>query len=329
LEAFSILVPEQWKVAGGVTWVPQRPAAPSELAVQIYNPAGLEVFEALPTLHYTWSNNPMTQMTKPTGSLYFGYEVRQPAAAGDTMRRYVLPRFRKYADLTIVDQGPAHELVQAVMRNQPAQGQGGQYSFDSVRMRLNYSVNNQPAAEEISGITEYTRVAMPGMFGVNESVFWSIGYLTGFRAARDRFESCAGLYRAMFASIKINPAWTAVVQQVSQGLSNNTIRSIHQIGDVSRQISRNFNQMMDENMRGWQDRSAAMDRVNENFSQYIRGVDPYFDPNSGKNVELPSGYTQAWSTPLGEYILSDDPNFNPNIGSTQSWTPLSGPKEGG
>jgi len=79
-------------------------------------------------------------------------------------------------------------------------------------------------------------------------------------------------------------------------------------------------------MRGWQERSAVSDRISENFSQTIRGVDPYYDPNTGRNVELPSGYTQAWSTPLGEYILSDDPNYNPNIGSNQTWTPLTPPE---
>jgi hypothetical protein len=57
------------------------------------------------------------------------------------------------------------------------------------------------------------------------------------------------------------------------------------------------------------------------------GAKLYYDPNTGQNVELPSGYTQAWSTPLGEYILSDDPNFNPNIGSNQTWTPLAPPQQ--
>lgn len=77
----------------------------------------------------------------------------------------------------------------------------------------------------------------------------------------------------------------------------------------------------------WRESPAADGRVDENFSQPILGMDPYFDPNTGQNVELPGGYTQAWSTPLGEYILSDAPNFNPNIGSTQTWTQLEGGKK--
>jgi hypothetical protein len=243
------------------------------------------------------------------------------------MRQFVLPRYRRISDLAIVDEGPALELLQVVTHNQAAQPQGGQYSTDSARVRLHYTINGQPVAEEMSGVAEYTRISTPGVFGNAENTFWSIGYLTSFRASRERIESYADLYRAIFASIKINPAWTAVVQQVSQGLTSNTINSIHQIGSLSRQISRNFNEMSDMNLKGWEERSAAYDRVSENFSQTIRGVDPYYDPNTGQNVELPGGFTQAWSTPLGEYIVSDDPNFNPNIGSTQTWTPLTTPKQ--
>jgi DNA-directed RNA polymerase subunit RPC12/RpoP len=324
MEAFSLLVPHAWQVSGGVTWVPERPAAPAQIGLLLANPNGLEAFEVFPNLFFTWTNNPLIQMTKPTGSLYFGFEVRQPIAARDAMRQYVLPRYRKIQGLSIVDEGPAQELLQAVSPNQPAQGGG--YSNDSARLRLHYAQGSQPIAEEMSGVAEYTRMQAPGMFGSAETVYWNIGYLTSFRASREGLERHADLYRAIFASVKINPAWTALVQQVIQGLTSNQIRHINQIGAISRQISQNSDEIREMNLRGWQERSASGDRVSEQFSQTIRGVDPYYDPNTGQNIELPSGYTQAWSTPLGEYLLTEDPNFNPNIGSNQTWTPLAPPK---
>lgn len=326
LEAFSILVPQGWQVSGGVTWVPTRPAAPAQIGLQLANPNGLEAFEAFPSLYFTWTDNPLIQMTKPVGSLYFGFEVLQPMPARAAMRQIVLPRYRRIQGLAVVDEGPAPELQQVANRNQLAQMQGMQYSNDAVRVRLHYSQNSQAIAEEMSGAAEYNRMAVPGPFGGMGDIHWSLGYLTSFRAARERLESYAGLYRAIFASVKFNPAWSAVVQQAIQGLTSNTIRGIHQIGALSRQISRDFNEISDMNMRGWQERSAISDGISEKFSQTIRGVDPYFDPNTGRNVELPSGYKQAWSTPSGDYILSDDANFNPNIDSTQTWTPLIPPE---
>jgi hypothetical protein len=327
LEAFSLLVPHNWQITGGVTWTPERAAAPAQIGLRLVNPDGLEAFEVYPNLYFTWSNNPLAQMTKPVGSHLFGFEVRKPAAAREAMRQFVLPRYRNIPGLAVVDEGPALELLGVVSRNQPAQAQGAQYSNDSARFRLHYAQNNQGIAEEMSGVAEYTRVIIPGMFGGTENIYWSIGYLTSFRASQERLESYADLYRAIFTSFKLNPAWTALVQQVIQGLTSNTIRHINQIGALSRQISRDYNEISENNLRGWQERSAADDRVSEKFSQTIRDVDPYYDPNTGQTVELPSGYTQAWSTPLGEYMLTDDPNFNPNIGSNQTWTPLAPPEK--
>lgn len=326
LEVYTILVPQGWQVSGGVTWVTSRPAAPFQSSLQITNPNGLEAFEALPTLYFTWTNSPFSQMTQPPGSLYFGFEVYQPMAARDVMRQFVLPRYRQVPGLQIVEEGPAQELLQVVMRAQPTSIPRAQESFDSVRLRLHYMHHNQPVAEEVSGVVRYTRMPIASIFGNPEVVMWNMDYMTSFRAHREHLEDYADLYRTIVGSVKINPAWLAFVQQVVQGLTSNTICHIHQIGDLSRQISRNYDEISQMSMQGWQERSAVSDRMAENFSQSIRGVDAYYDPNAGSTVELPSGYTQAWSTPLGEYILSDDPNFNPNIGSNQNWTPLTPPQ---
>lgn len=322
LQAFSMLVPQDWQVRGGVNWVITRPAAPAEISIQAYNPHGLEAFEAFPTLHFTWNQSPLMQFGKPTGSLHFGVEVRQPVPAREAMRKYVLPRYRKIAGLQVVDEGPASELLQAVTGGQAGSQVGGRVSHDSARVRLQYPINNQVAAEEMSGIVEYTQIGAPGLFGGMGDLYWKVDYLTSFRASCENLESYADLYRAIFASIQLNPTWMSLVQLIIQALSRNQVQHIRDIADISRQISLNATEMREQNLQGWQERSASYDRVAETFSQTIREVDPYYDPNTGQNVELPSGFTQAWSTPLGEYLLSDDPNFNPNIGSNQTWTPL-------
>lgn len=322
LEAFSILIPKGWEVRGGVEWVPTRAAAPTNLALQLLSPDGVTAIEGFPTRYFTWTPNPMLMVTQPVGSLYFGNEVQQPVPARDAMRAFFLPRVRRFPDLSIVSETPAPDMLQLVMKNPPPPTQGAQYSNDSLRVRVQYTQNQQTVAEEFFGIAEYTRVGMPGMFGVMESVFWSLGYLSSYRSNAQHIDEYSDLYRAVVTSAKVNPAWAAFVQQISSGLVNNTIRGINQIGELSRQISRNNDQIREMNMRGWQERSAVYDRINERFDEHIRGVDPYFDPNTGSSVELPAGYTHAWSTALGEYIVSDDPNFNPNINSTQNWTPL-------
>ena len=67
------------------------------------------------------------------------------------------------------------------------------------------------------------------------------------------------------------------------------------------------------------DAKQANDRVIRNFSDNIRGVERYNDPFSGNEVELPSGYGNAWANNLGEYIITESPSFNPNVGSNLNW----------
>ena len=41
LEAFSLLVPQRWQISGGVTWVPERPAAPAQIGLQADSPQAI------------------------------------------------------------------------------------------------------------------------------------------------------------------------------------------------------------------------------------------------------------------------------------------------
>jgi hypothetical protein len=61
------------------------------------------------------------------------------------------------------------------------------------------------------------------------------------------------------------------------------------------------------------------DRLNEDFSHHIRGVEAYYNPYEERVVELPAGYDHVWTNRSGEYVLASDPNFNPNVGSNLDW----------
>jgi hypothetical protein len=58
-------------------------------------------------------------------------------------------------------------------------------------------------------------------------------------------------------------------------------------------------------------------------SQFLRGVETYRDPSTGKQYELDNKYGHAWMNSNGtDVILSDDPNMNPSSVETGSWTPM-------
>jgi hypothetical protein len=110
--------------------------------------------------------------------------------------------------------------------------------------------------------------------------------------------------------------------QISQYMIQNQIQQINNIGQLSRYISQTQNQVSDMITSSYYERQQVMDRLSDRFSQAIRGVDAYYDPNRDANVELPTGYNHAWSNALGEYIVSEDPFYNPNQSSEQNWVQM-------
>lgn len=319
IEAFRMLIPADWVFEGGVHWLLNNPGMPAVIACRARNAANTEAFEVFPNLSFYWTNNPMVQMTIPVGGLYFGSEVRPPMGAQQVLREIVLPRYRgNVPGLQIVQEEHLPDLARQVGAGAQA-GPGVATSADSARVRVRYSTGGQATEEEIYGVVEVTHVSMPAMFGTVEHIYWMADYLFSFRAPEGTLDRMAEMFWIITRSFRLNPQWYGRYMQVSQYLIQNQIQQIQHTGQLSRIISQTSNQISDMMMESWQQRQATMDRISENFSQAIRGVDEYYNPFDERGVELPGGHTYAWCNALGEYILSDDPNFNPNIGSNVTW----------
>ena len=321
IEALRLLMPVGWEFNGGVYWPMDNPAMPAVIAFQVYNPAGHEALEVLPNLAFYWTTNPMTLMTCPPGSRYFGNEVRPPVGAVQALCEVVVPRFRgRVPGVRVVRQEPLPELARAVGAG--AAVAGGTTWADSARIRLCYTWGGNAIEEDLYGVVEVTRVPVPALFGMAENIFWMVDYLFSCRAAAGRLDGLADLFRVLAHSIRLNPQWHVRCQQVIQYLVQNQIQHIRNIGQISRMISQTAAEAREDQLASYYHRQQVMDRLATDWSQTIRGVDEYHNPFEGRPVELPAGYRQAWVNNLGEYILSDDLNYNPNIGSNLHWEPM-------
>lgn len=319
MEAFRLLIPSGWEFQGGIFWGTNNPGMPAVAGFRAFNPQGSEALEVFPNLPFYWSSDPMTQGMFPVGSYYFGNEVRPPLPALQTLEQLVLPRYRGQAlGLRVVQREHLPNLAQQLQASNPPPG-GAAMAADGGRLRLQYEQSGQTIEEDLYGVVEMNRMSIPGMFGVTEMIFWMADYLFSIRARTGQLEQFANLFMTMLRSFRTNPEWYARYMQVSQYMIQNQIQHIQNVGQVSRMISQNSNQISDQLMDSFYQRQKVYDRISENFSQAIRGVDQYQDPFRGQGVELPGGYQHAWANNLGEYILSDDPNYNPNINSNQTW----------
>lgn len=127
-----------------------------------------------------------------------------------------------------------------------------------------------------------------------------------------------------------------MVQQVSRQLAQQRIRAsstaaerahrqqeaAERLAAASRSVARAGDEINSMIMKQYESRQAAMDRINERWDRVIRGVEVYHNPNTGENVELPSGYDSAWLNKGGDYLVTGSMNCNPNSESSGSWTRL-------
>lgn len=321
-EAFSFLAPADWQLRGGVVWTLRSPAMPATVAFTVTSPDGACQLEAFPTGLYFWTNNPMVLQNFPPGSSYLGSEVRPPLGPVQTLQQIIIPAHRRgVAGMRVVEAKVLPELARQLGAGQHAPP-GGRSGALGGKVRVQYQLGQRAFEEEFLCVVETTAVGMPSLYGTIVNVNWLPSYVFSFKAPAGRLEAARPIFALMVRTFRINPRWFNKYSQLINILVQNKIRQINNIARVSRIISQTNDEISDMVMSSWRRRNAVYDRLADQFSQTIRGVDEYYDPTAQQRVELPNGYQRAWTNGQGEYVLTDNPTFNPNVGSNQNWTAL-------
>ena len=321
MEAFRLLIPKGWRAQGSITWS-ANPALPAQSRFRFYNPGGAEELNLFPTRSYFWTNNRLFLATNPPGSLRFASRVARPVSLHDAFANVVIPGAgRNRSGLHMVYERDVPELAQ-LARGAPAQGV--QSSAQGGKMRIRYRENGRPMEEEFFAAVSQFVINMPGSghsggYFIN---YWYVDYAFSCRDEQGRLDSHAGIFKTMIFSMKVNPQWFAKVANVKEMLARKNMQQIKAIGRIGSMVAQAGSRMREDQQRDWERRQQVQDRIARNFSDHIRGVDRYYDPQAGKEVELPAGHGHAWSNNRGEYIVTESPSFNPNVGSNLNWQPL-------
>jgi len=319
IEAFRMLIPSDWRFVGDIRWILDNPGMPASASFRVWNPKGKEEFEVFPTQPFFWTDNPMTLSIFPVGSRYFGNEVRPMAKPIEALKQIVIPRFKRNAsDLRIVNEEPLPDLAKAVGAGMQSQA-GLSASAEGARIRIEYNRGGKEMEEEIYTVVQSISFPVQTMTGPVTNTNWYVDYVFSFKAEKGKLDTHSKTFQTIAYSFKVNPKWFNKYNQLVEYLIQGQIRQIHNVGQLSKIISQTSNEIREASMKSYYERQEVNDRIADNFSQYIRGVDKYYNPIEEKPVELPSGYENAWTNGLGDYILSDSPSFNPNIGSTKNW----------
>jgi len=318
IEAFRLLIPEDWRFEGGISWVLDNPGLPATAHFQVIAPGGRGEFEVFPNLPFFWSDNRMLLDMFPVGSRYFGNEVLPPLGPLAALKEIVIPRFRgSVTDLRIISEDNLPDLAQSLGAGQSQPGVST--SGSGAKVRVEYIQSGKPMEEEIYAIVESVSFPIQTMYGLATNINWYVDYIFSFKAPKGELDSQAKTFQTISRSFSLNPKWFSKYSQLVEYLIQAQIRQIRNIGELSRIISQTSDEISEISMRAYNNRQKVNDRISENFSRYIRGVDEYYNPIEAKNVELPSGYDNAWTNSQGEYVLSEESGYNPNIGSNLNW----------
>lgn len=319
--------PTGWQVRSEVVWKFENMSFPMIAYAQAYDPAGGEMFEFLPQESFAWVV-PDYGYGRP-GQPSMGQTLMPPMPAVEALTRWIVPKYRSNRPgLQITAAGQVAQLAQRInldVKGMPA---------EEAAVRLEYSENGKLFEEEIYGVKVTQDVPYYGPMGAMTQTNWGFLRLFAFRAGKGQLDSYRERFWHMAASLRANPLWEQLYNQVLQQLQvqfNNYIQmgynQIQAAGQLSRAISanndawlRSFEQQRQAAARSSHSSSSGSGRSsNEKFSDYIRGVETVHDPYYGESQQ-DANYQYHWTDSSGNYQHSDDPFFNPNIGATVHWT---------
>ncbi|MCB9385118.1 MAG: hypothetical protein H6509_10910 [Bryobacterales bacterium] len=327
--AATLLAPSDWKLEGGVRWSIQS-NCPSDMvsnAVRLTSPDGKMGFEIFPNYMAQWSDDPsynqLVMQAQQMGGAA-GCPLAQPMDAQTFVSRIFAPGFRQGAQVVDAqdNRDVAAEAYQKVAAQQTP-GSGTRVDIDAMRFRIAYG------DQEEWIVTTLARMTSPGMTlgGVVNNYITFTDRVIGFRAPRGQLDANQALFGTMIASIRVNPQWQQAI--------NNTFRKIAQINaqgardrarsaaETSRIIAQTGDEIREMSAQSWRRQQDSQDRVANQWSQTMRGVETYTDPGTGSSWELESGYNRVWKTSGDEFLLTNDVNFDPNVSLPDtSWTQM-------
>lgn len=258
-----------------------------------------------------------------------GFEILQPMNALDFLKNYFIPRYRSGASsLTIKQSEQLGDLAQQT--NELTQYQMNifsrispfQFPFeiqaDAAHIKVEYTRSGTRIVEDLTVSISYMIAYFPNMYGDSVGATTWIPTVTSFKAPKNTMNEHVKIFKIISDSRKDNPKWAEDYVKLSATITRDQLRQQSAIFNRMQQISRSRSEMSDMIMDSYEKRNAAYDRIYDNYSQAIRGVDTYRDPINDWEIDLPTGYDKAW-TNGSEYIFSDDANYDPNIGSNKDW----------
>ena len=328
--------PANWRVNSQVEWSFAHYSHPCLVFAETSNPNGLERFEFLPTESFYWLE---PNWGNPIGQNKFGQTCLPPTAAGETMTRWVLPKYRgNRQNMRVVDMQNVPDLPQLLGDNNYQN-----IRHESVMVRIDYVENGREFEEEFYGVQVIHNPPNQGGYASMVQTNWGFARLFCFRTEKGKLDETRANFQKIATSTKTNPNWENLHGQVLQHLNTEFNRYI-QMGydqiNAATQMSQMYlsqhrasvQQQQDNfnsNWQAWddkrhQERAAWNNWENkiDDFGDAMMGRETVLDPYQQREIKIDGYHDRIFSDQQGNYLGVNDANFDPNVNADRSWIEL-------
>jgi len=332
VEAFSLLIPKNWKFDGGIMWnAPGTPCAGNNLGVKATSPDGKFIFEMLP--NYIWSFAPGQGQPNQQQGDYCSYG--EPMNAEVYFKNVFVRNELGNPEVVSVKENPgglrAMEENNMKARQELMQYGASQVNYYPSALYAKVKWSNGSEGIILCGVN-ITEIIVPNIYnGTSTKVYTTAASeRVVFMYPASESDKAANMLSVIMGSIRTNTAWKNTVDNFWLGVRQKShvanIGTIKMLDEQTRQIGANAIKKgqenlnnMDANMRNWEATQQSQDRIHTNFVKAIREVETYRDETG--RIELNSGYNHAWSrSDGGSFIMSNNPNFDPSsVFQDQRW----------
>jgi hypothetical protein len=335
-EAYSILLPKDWKTEGEVEWnMPGSGCEGNWSWLKAASPDGKYSIQIYPHQIFIWNEDPMlqqfNQQQNNSGSnCTFG----QPMNAEDYLRKVFAAEI---GNPQIVSVEPNKFVVEQMQENNERMrtelmrygSAGVQFNQTAVNAVVRWPDNSEGLVTVGASITENL---VPNVYNGTYAKSYS-GYAfnkTVFKYPAAEAEQAKNQFGVIMGSVRTNPAWKNTVDKYWKDFREKRhvehVGKIRMMDEQTRQMGqaaiRKGNerlQQMDTQMRTWEASQSSQDRMHTNFIKTIREVENFRDETG--TYEMTSSYNHAWSRGDGtSFVMSNNPNFDPAfVFKDQGW----------
>lgn len=298
-KAFSLEVPEGWKVTGGLV---RRNAVDPRGCIQIASPDGEVVVSSGDATVPTFSLPGFSQFF-PEGSDYSpGYGVVMKVMRYKTGAQFAAEYVQTRVGQTIGG------IVITGSRDRPDVAQ----VFNDIYRRFNSPmVSTQLSMGEVAFTGRYQDKAAEGYWfagtqltatnmGDVQGGIWTVPHLVGYVATPAKAPLAQAVMMHLVLTSRLNPEWAAM----QQGLTAN----------VSEIVTETNKALSNTIVKGYEGRQPAQDNASRNWSNMMLGQTDLVDPDTGQTYKAASGHNYYWVRPGSNTgfgtSTSDPPDIN-------------------